>query len=141
MSNLIDFLRKHVIRGQCRCGKCIDTTDPENQPIGHTSNLLFFDVALNPESKPSKEEFETLVREQKPVFGDPVDLFDGDEHSYLEIGGWIGDQTSALILMGAGELLGSWQLLTPMSMLNITADHPLAQKLAGAGFVTIVKGA
>lgn len=139
MTALVDFIRNHVERGQCRCGKCIDAGDPNDQPEGHTANLVFFEVALrDAEDRDAlKAEFEQAVREQKPEFGDPVDLFDGNEHGYMELGGWIGDQGLALMTMGAGEILGCWDVLSPINMLKLPADDPMVRQLAGAGMVTI----
>lgn len=86
-----------------------------------------------------RDEFEQFVRQQKPVFGDPVDLFDGNEHGYMELGGWIGDQQLALLTMGMGEILGLWTVLSPVSVMKMEANDPLAQQLAGRGMVTIKK--
>lgn len=128
MTTLVDFIQQHVRR-----------SDPNDQPEGHTANLVFFEVALKDadDREAIKTEFERLVREQKPVFGEPVDLFDGDEHSYIELGGWIGDQGLALMTMGAGQILGSWDLLTPLNVLKLPADDPLTQQIAGMGMVTV----
>lgn len=66
------------------------------------------------------------------------DLFDGKEHSYLEVGGWIGDQGLALMLMGLGTVLGLWKLLTPRTILGAMADDDLAMRMAGIGYVSIM---
>lgn len=62
---------------------------------------------------------------------------DGQEHSYLELGGWVGDQGSALILMGLGTALGLWRLLTPKTVLGDDAPADLVQEMAGAGYVSV----
>lgn len=66
-----------------------------------------------------------------------VDPFDGEEHGYLELGGWIGDQGHALALMGLGKLLGLWELHTPRTVLGDEIPDDLVMKMAGAGLVTI----
>lgn len=55
--------------------------------------------------------------------------------SYIELGGWIGDQGLALSLMGLGERLGLWNVVTPR-VLGIT-DQEKAANLMGMGFVMI----
>jgi hypothetical protein len=77
-----------------------------------------------------------LTREHRGEFG-PCDPLDGREHSYLELGGWIGDQGRALQYMALGSLLGVFDLLTPRSVIGPTIDEQLAMKLAGAGYVTV----
>lgn len=74
-----------------------------------------------------------------------LDLFDGKEHGYIEIGAWADDQGVALILMGLGYALGMWDLLTPRSVLRHFDDTPgtgsakdtLVEKMAGMGYITI----
>ena len=63
-----------------------------------------------------------------------VDVFDGQEHGYMELGGWIGDQGLAMMLMGLGAVLGLWRLTTP-KMLGLPND--LVMLMAGAGMITI----
>ena len=125
---LYEYVSKHCERGACQCGKCIDS--PENpvqrQPKGHTADLVFFEVILK--NNPIKEEFLGLVKEKYPQW------LDGKEHNYMEMGGDIGDQGTALMAMGLGSLLGVWQLLTPR-MLPIPED--LVMQMAGKGMITI----
>lgn len=71
-----------------------------------------------------------------------MDLFDGVEHSYIEIGAFLGDQGTALKLMAAGTQLGVWNLLSPLTMLPFLDpsnpdDAVLMMKMAGRGFVGI----
>jgi hypothetical protein len=63
-----------------------------------------------------------------------LDPLDGEEHSYLQVGGWIGDQGMALMFMGLGEILGLWKVVQP-KLLGLPDD--LAMQLAGAGMVCI----
>ena len=68
-------------------------------------------------------------------FGD-MDPFDGQEHSYIEVGGWIGDQGQALTLMGLGAVLGLWKVMTPKMLPGLPDD--LMQMMAGRGMVSIM---
>lgn len=54
--------------------------------------------------------------------------------SYIELGGWVGDQGTALQLMGLGEILGLWEVATP-ARLGIEGDQ--AQEMMGMGFVMV----
>ena len=94
--DLIGYITKHIERGPCQCGKCLDAVkNPENkQPKGHTADLTFFKVRKT--NNPDAEEFKKLVEKEFPHW------LDGKEHSYLETGGDIGDQGQALMAMGLG---------------------------------------
>ena len=63
-----------------------------------------------------------------------IDVFDGAEHNYIDIGAWIGDQSAALAFMGMGNLLGLWELTTPLSM-GLPAD--MCNTLAQNGMISI----
>ena len=107
MTNLRDYVIKYANRGACKCGRCADAppNPEEHQPKGHTADMVFFEVSANPGA--DAETLKQLVSENKEgSFGD-VDVLDGNEHSYLELGGWIGDQGLALMLMGLGWF---WEL-------------------------------
>ena len=136
MSELIKYIVEHTIRGACMCGECIDAPiNPEKcQPKGHTADVHFFKVALV--NNPSKDGLLNLIKNHKGEFND-IDLFDGGEHNYLEIGGFIGDQGLALTLMGMGELLGIWKLMTPNSLMPLLSDDVKSQ-MAGMGMISII---
>lgn len=123
--NLTDYVLAHTDRGECRCGKCIP--DPE----GHTADVYFFPVAIR--NAPSLDEFKALTAAHRGEFTE-CDPFDGKEHSYIELGGWIGDQGLAMQYMGLGALLGAFTLLTP-KLLPIPKE--LQDQMAGAGMVSI----
>jgi hypothetical protein len=140
MKPLIDYVIQHVQRGACTCGECIDApvNAKEDQPTGHTVDLIFFKVALKDdeqEGKPNKEEFLELVKQHKGEYGD-VFVLDGKEHSYMELGGWIGDQGLAMMFMGLGTLLDVFTLLTPAMLPGISEDLQL--KMAQAGYLSII---
>jgi hypothetical protein len=100
-------------------------------------DIEFFGVKVIEE--PSKEELLELVTNSKEgEFGTSFDLFDGEEHSYLNLGGWIGDQGLAMQLMALGKYLAIWDLMTPTTMLPMMPLE-LRQKMAGSGMITIKK--
>lgn len=138
---LNDYIAKHAVRGDCVCGHCVDAGDG-SQPDGHTADMIFFKVAVaeNPDptaDKPDAETLRRLCKEHKGHHCD-VDIFDGKEHNYLKLGGWVGDQGYALMLMGLGAILGLWKLMTPLTMLPAgSIPEDLIQQMAGQGYVAI----
>lgn len=136
MNPLIEYITTHGKRGACTCGLCADA--PENpeqkQPQGHTADVVFFKVAVSPEAK--ADELRALIKENRGEFCE-CNLFDGSEHNYIEIGGWIGDQGLALTLMGMGACLGLWDLLTPRSVFGGMIPEEAVKMLAGKGLVAI----
>ena len=135
MDELRKYVDTHVVRGDCQCGHCIDAKEHPEQPTGHTANMVFFHVAAG--NKPDAKKLQELVVGSFKGDFCNVDIFDGKEHGYLELGGWIGDQGMALMLMGLGSLLGLWKLLTPISIMHLKEDDPLCQQMAGMGLVSI----
>lgn len=144
MSILAKYIVEHCTRGACTCGRCIDAPpDAKNlQPdsVGHTVDLQFFKVALkdNPldvDKEIMKDELIPLIKGHKGDFCD-VDLFDGKEHNFIEIGGWIGDQGLALILMGMGELIGIWKVATPNRIAPDFSEETRTM-LAQTGYISI----
>ena len=150
MSELLEYVREHTERGECKCGKCIDVgnrpdpvpsdteewKDPasliRNLSNTHTADLVFFKCVTR--NDPDRDELLSLVKEHSAEFGDGIDPFDGEEHNCLEIGGWIGDQGGAMQFMALASLLWLCTLLTP-AILTIPAS--LQQQLAGAGMISI----
>lgn len=134
MEQIYEFLRNHAQRGECVCGQCIDggTTQPE----GHTADVIFFKVASI--NSPDADKLKKLIQSNRQGEFNEVDLFDGKEHGYMELGGWVGDQGMALTLMGLGSLLGLWRLKTPRNMLPDMPDD-LVMKMAQNGAVIIKK--
>lgn len=137
MKSLIDYVTTFSERGACKCGRCCDVPDKpeEHQPSGHTADTMFFEVSAKDGA--DADTLRQLVSENtKGEFCD-VTLLDGKEHNYMEIGGWIGDQGLALMLMGLGSVLGLWKLLTPKSMLGDLIPKELQMQMAGQGMVAI----
>lgn len=127
MSKVYEYVTTHAIRGACQCGRCFDApADPTSkQPTGHTANLVFFKVAAK---DANADEFRTLVAVEFPHW------LDGQEHSYLETGADIGEQGAALMAMGLGAVLGTWDLLTP-AMLPLPDETQML--MAKSGYVSI----
>ena len=67
-----------------------------------------------------------------------LDLFDGAEHGFIEIGARLGSQELALMLIGLGSNLGLWDLLSPRTMFGESIDHLLERNLAESGLITLV---
>ncbi len=127
---LIEYVNRHTDRGECQCGKCFDRgTHPD--PTGHVADMVFFPVAAVNSPKPA--QLANLIRQHKGEFND-CDPLDGNEHGFLELGGWLGDQGLALKFMGLGSLLGLFTLLTPKTM-GVPED--MAMMMAEQGLVTI----
>ena len=126
---LIDYVSAYAVRGACTCGKCCDAPEnpEEKQPEGHTVDLTFFKVAAK---GGYKDEFLSLVRAEHP------DWLDGKEHSYLQVGGDMGDQGIALMTIGLGHLLGAWKALSPETMMPFLPPD-LKQQMAGGGMVSL----
>lgn len=134
MTTLPEFVLEHTVRGECRCGRCVDVREePPNRHTGHTVDLVILEVSAK--NDPCADEFRSALAKHTGVHCD-MDPYDGKEHSYLEIGGWIGDQGWALLLMGLGALLGEWDLLTPTTLLPGLPDE-MAMEMAGQGMVAI----
>jgi len=122
--NLYSYVNRNSIRGACNCGKCADAvSDPKlEQPKTHTVDLTFFKVG---NVGATKEEFEKLVKEEFPNW------LDGKEHSYLEVGGDLGDQGTALCCIGLGHILGLWKALSPETVfpfLDLNTKMNMAEK-------------
>ena len=131
---LQQYVTANAVRGECQCGKCCDKGNKPD-PTGHTADLMFFKVAAKPEA--NAETLKQLAANYAGEFG-PCNIFDGQEHSYIEVGGWIGDQSLALMFMGLGHLLGLFDLLTPRTMLPAgTLPEELMMQMAGSGLLTV----
>lgn len=134
MTALVDYVQAFATRGACTCGKCCDSgPEPEkHQPNGHTVDVYFFQVAAAPEADAGT--LRQMIGKHKGVFG-KCNPLDRCEHSYIELGDWIGDQSLALMFMGLGAALGLWQILTPKMLPGL--DKTLMDEMAGRGLVSI----
>ena len=130
MEKLINYVLQNGLRGACTCGKCIDAppNPEEHQPKGHTIDMFFLKVSIKESTK--IDIFKRLVQQEFPHW------LDGKEHSYLEVGGDIGDQGIALMAMGMGGLLGIWKVITP-EVFGDMIPKELKKQMAGQGLITI----
>lgn len=134
MSALVKYVLEHTERNACTCGKCV-VSGEDRIMSGHTIDLFFFDVSAK--NSPDADTLKKLVAEHKGEFDD-VNPYDGQEHSYIELGGWIGDQGIAMMFMGLSVALGLGQVMHPVNMLKLERNHPLAQQMAGMGMVAFM---
>jgi len=120
---LIDYVRKHTLIG---------TGTPSEGTV--FADMMFLKVIAD--GAPNKEELIELIKANKGEFCE-LDLLNGEEHSYINIGAWIGDQQDALLLMGLGSLLGMFELLTPEKLMPFLPQD-LKNQMAGMGMVSVV---
>lgn len=137
--SLVDYVRAFSDRGECKCGRCSDV-GPDRE-LSHAVNVGFFEVCKTAfeNNEPDAEVLRSKILAHNGYYAD-VDVFDGKEHGYMELGGWVGDQGDALRLMGLGKLLGLWELMTPKSMLGDLIPEELQMQMAQSGMVTIQAG-
>lgn len=136
---LAEYVLAHTVTGECTCGKCFDSKDipdpakavAQASPPGHTVDMFFFKMTTRGE--PDADTLKELIRQHKGEFCD-IDILNGDEHGYIDVGGWIGDQQLALRLMGLGQLVGLWDILTSHAL---PVPDELKQQMAGMGMVCI----
>ena len=116
MNTLIDYITNHT-------GFAEDGAD-----------VIFFKVKATNDA--STADLTDAIRAHKGAFCE-CDPLDGNEHNYIELGGWVGDQGLALRLIGLGAELGTWNLLTPRTMLGNDLDEDVVQQLAGIGMIAL----
>lgn len=97
-------------------------------------DVAFFKVLYRPDLDP--KPFAKLFTESMRRGGyyapmTPARMKQGP--SYIELGAWLGDQQTALMVMALGKHLGYFDLLTPRDM-GIT-DEKEVQRIAGGGYV------
>lgn len=120
---LIDFITNNVKQAS-----------EDTSPLEGAVDLMLLKVLVKEDA--NKDELVRLAKEHKGCHNE-CDPFDGKEHSYLELGGWLGDQGFALCFMAIASKLGLAKLLTPeIVMPSLPAE--LKRMMAGQGFITIV---
>ena len=117
--SLIDYIRNNAI--QCA-------------PEDGDADVIFFGVRKGTGATP--DGLKDAMVAHTGTFCN-VNPFDGEEHSYIELGAWVGDQGMALSLIGLGAALGVWKLLTPKTVLGDMCPPGMAQQLAGMGMVSM----
>jgi hypothetical protein len=131
---LRDYVVSNTERGECNCGMCIDRGERPD-PKGHTVDMMMFKVAVKEGA--TKEVLTKLIKEHHGDFVD-LDPLDGEEHNYMQLGAWIGDQGLALQFMALGTGVGLFGLLSPKTMLPPgVMDEDQMKQMATAGFLSI----
>lgn len=130
--SLIEYVRAATVRGECKCGRCLDRGEKPD-PTEHTADMIFFKVAAAPGVNADQLRAVTIAHRAEFCECDP---FDGKAHNYIELGGWIGDQGVALLFMGLGHLLGLFELLTPRTVLPDLPEEAV-MTLASQGLLLI----
>ncbi len=131
---LQQYVTEHSDRNACRCGTCFAPGEAKPLPE-HTANMVFFDVAAK--NDPTKEELTAAISQHQGEDASPLNLLDGKEHSYKEVGAWIGDQPLALQLIGLGSLLNMWEIQTPYTEFGADLPQDVASAMATRGLVFI----
>lgn len=103
-------------------------------PVDGAVNMVFFQVECV--GKPQAEQLLALVRAHRGEFA-TLDVLDGIEHSYIDLGAWIGDQGVALRFMALGTALGVFELFTPKAILGQACDDETEARMAGMGYITV----
>lgn len=124
LGDLINYVHEHTDRGECQCGKCLDKGADRDAPP-HSVDCGFFWVSAR--NDPTADALNKLLLENYPS---PDRLKEGT--SFIEIGGELGDQGTAILLLGLGELTGLWKIATP-KLFGLQGDE--AQRLIGRGFL------
>lgn len=79
------------------------------------------------------EERREDVLEWLRAYPEPIRLAGGP--SYMEVGAHLGDQTLAFQLFALGQVLGLWELITPLTLLGPLAPLEQRRALAGNGYI------
>ncbi len=118
--SLVEYVKNHTIRNK-----------------NGSVDMYFFKV--NAVNNPDAQTFIRLTKEHQGEFNE-VDPFDGREHNFIELGGWIGDQSTALSYMALGQMLGLWKIFQPNLIVDKNKHNweQIADQLAGLGMVVIV---
>ena len=110
-----------------------------NNPEPVVENIIhvgLIDVGVKPDA-PLPVFIEFLAdkcRKGRGSFGDMLldDLAAGQ--SFINLGGWVGDQREAIILMAIGAHHKAWEIITPAS-LGIDNDSEEGKQMMGMGLI------
>lgn len=135
--NLAEYVSKHTDRTSCRCGNCIASQGTTSDGVGRAVGLTFFDVYARCENDkaPVADELRALIESHKGEFC-ACNPLDGNEHGYMELGGWLGSQDLALRFIGLCDLLGLGKAMTPETMMPFL-DQDTKLRMAQGGMVTL----
>lgn len=123
IQQLVDYVEKHTV----------PIREDASGRIDRGVDVFFFTVKVV--GDPVADDLSKLIRNAKQGEFCDLDLLDINEHSFLEIGGWIGSQELALRLMGLGKHLDLWNVITPKILFKWLSEEMQTQ-MAGLGFVS-----
>jgi hypothetical protein len=101
MTRSMDELREYVLHHTVRLP--MDAAPDVRRQFREVVDVEFFLVGVGSDADASC--LQDLVQASENGFAHDMNPFDGNLHSYLEVGGWIGDQGLALHFMGLAHAL------------------------------------
>lgn len=107
---------------------------PDNQTENDAIDTHFLKVYMV--NSPNVSDFKDLISNYTGEFT-TIDPFDGNEHSYIQLGAYLGSQDLALRFMALGQYLDLWEILTPERMFGSSLIQTTIDILAEQGLVTI----
>jgi hypothetical protein len=147
MQEIYDYLSRHVRQVAVSEEEGIDLIFFKVQIVGEPSSEKLRKLVQDnlvrlaeDERGPDAGDLKEIIEDNEEGEFEKVNLFDGKEHSYIQVGAWIGDQGAAMGLMALGTHLGLWDLLTPMTVLGriFDRDDPMVMQMAGMGMISII---
>lgn len=115
----------------------VEINDFATAPPGAVRADVHFVLVAPTEGLPEREELVAMVRAAAQELGEFANLGVEDlagGPSYITLGGWLGSQELALMLIGAVELVGVAKAITPSALGFEGAD---ADAAAGMGLVML----
>ncbi len=114
--------------------------DENQQPLegSQVFDFVLIKLALKTEKvqEHAAEMIELLKDWPSKSWGQPVPPL-GEEINYLTAGAVLDDQRRAFMLFAFGKALDWWDIMDP-TVLGMSSEDPLAQQMAGMGFVAII---
>lgn len=133
---LPEYVTLHTARTACKCGRCL-VSGGDSAAQGASVHVTFFEVFAACDGgvmRPDAGALRGLIAAHKGDFCECNPL-DGQEHNYIELGGWLGSQETALRFIGLAHLLGLGKCMSPDTMMPFL-DSGTKMSMAQAGMVT-----
>lgn len=108
--------------------------DPASTAAAEATDMIF--MLVGAKGQRNEDRLRELIVGHKGDYIDKLD--DHKEHSYLEVGAWLGSQDYALRFMALGSMWGMWQLLTPRTVMGSLLDDETIKMMAGQGYISII---
>jgi len=100
MPHLIEYVLKHTRIGICMCRTCAQPNVAYRINPKHTIDMLYFDVAVNPQLNLQQAgKWLKVAAQHSKGFHRDLNVFDGNTHTYVEIGAWLGTEELGLRFM------------------------------------------